>query len=154
MRLNNKINSPTNSLGWASFTTTVSATTTNPTSGTIAVNVSYYLQMGKMLYIKYNYKQTAAGTAGSGTYLFNIPTGFTIDTSIMAATQYPCFGSAGLFDTTAGQSGLGYPYVVDNTHYAILANESGTTTIQPISDVWFAFGDAISYSVSLKIPIL
>lgn len=61
----NQINSPTNSLGWTSFTTTITGTTTNPSLGTIVNNQSYYLQQGKVIYIYYLLVTSSAGSAGS-----------------------------------------------------------------------------------------
>ncbi len=153
MSVNNQINSPTNSMGWTSFTTSITATTTTPTLGTIVVNNSYYLQMGKTLYIKYNFYQTVPGTAGSGTYLFNIPAGFSINTVIESPTGiYPSIGSG----TIAIQNftGILVPYVYDVTHYALLAYASTTTNVSPVGSTFFSLAsNNASISVGLQILI-
>jgi hypothetical protein len=67
---------------WTSFTTNILASVTNPT-GLTGTATSYYMQIGKVLFIKYQYRQTAAAaTPGSGFYIFNLPPGFTINTTV------------------------------------------------------------------------
>lgn len=153
MEPNNQINAPTSSTGWTSFTTTISAVTTSPTTGTILNNTSSYLQMGKMLFVKYFFNQSGAGTAGSGIYLFNIPSGFTINTTVVPAVnaKIPNLGSA---SSVSVGNGIGIPYVYDSTHYALFLNGTATTQINPVSDVWFNLTTSVSYAVNLRIPIL
>lgn len=161
LRLNNSINSPTVSPGWTAFTTIISATTTPPTPGTIAVNTSSYFLMGKMLYLKYYFYQTNNGSGGSGIYLFSIPPGFTINTTVVPTnSNLPNFGAALCYIQNGGASntGIGTPYFFDSTHYAILANASGSTTVQAVTGTgvgWYSIqGQIIGYSVSIEIPIL
>lgn len=155
MRLNNMINSPTDSSGRTAFTTTITATTTAPTPGTIATNVSYYLQMGKTLFVTFNYSTTTGGNAGSGTYLFSIPTGFTINTSIVPinASGIDAALGSGTALQSPYQSTL-VPYVYDSTHYAILAYTSVTLNFNPISNGVYALSFPVAYSINLRIPIL
>ena len=57
--------------------------TTAPTKGTTTTDVVHWKREGQFVYAYYEYVQTAAGTAGSGDYLFRLPLGVTIDTSIV-----------------------------------------------------------------------
>lgn len=66
---------------WQSYTPTVTATTTNPTFGTIAAHSASYRRVGDSAHIRYTFRQTSAGTAGSGTYLFSLPPGLSIDSA-------------------------------------------------------------------------
>lgn len=154
MRLNNQINAPTWSTGWTSFTTTISAVTTAPTTGTVLNNTSSYLQMGKMLFIKFFFNQSSGGSAGSGIYLFSIPSAFTINTSVVPAVnaQIPNLGSVSVI--TGGAVAIGVPYVYDSTHYGIFIYGSTTTQISPMSNAWFSLTGSISISVCLEAPIL
>jgi microcystin-dependent protein len=67
---------------------TIGATTTPPTKGTIVQDIATWTRRGDKMAWNYRYKQSSAGGAGSGSYLFPLPSGFTIDT-----TKHP-IGSA------------------------------------------------------------
>jgi hypothetical protein len=54
---------------------------TNPTKGT-ASEIAYYLQIGKLLTISWVYSQATVGVVGSSYYVFVLPTGFTINTTV------------------------------------------------------------------------
>lgn len=61
--------------------TLITATTTNPTYGTVTQNVAMWRRVGDSMEILWTYRQSTSGTTGSGTYLFNLPPGYQIDTS-------------------------------------------------------------------------
>lgn len=72
----------TTSTDWASNTTmTITGTTSNPTKGTINTDYITWRRSGNMAEISFNYRQTAAGSAGSGNYQVAMPTNMTIDTT-------------------------------------------------------------------------
>lgn len=74
---------------WTAYTCNITGSTTNPTQGTGAVKNAYYLQVGKILFLAFWYTQGASpGTAGSGTYLFSLPTGYSIDSTIITSGSY------------------------------------------------------------------
>lgn len=58
---------------------TVGAVTTAPTKGTVVTDVCKYWRFKQFLFMRWDYLQSAGGTAGSGVYLFPIPAGLTID---------------------------------------------------------------------------
>jgi hypothetical protein len=63
------------------------ATTTAPTlSGTQTFNEAYYRYVGDSVEFSLSYGHSVAGSAGSGTYEFYLPSGFTIDTTKLANT--------------------------------------------------------------------
>jgi hypothetical protein len=70
---------------WQSYTLTIGATTTAPTPGTTTVNSAKWRRVGDTMEITYQFEQTAAGSAGSGDYLFPIPTGYSVDTTKLTA---------------------------------------------------------------------
>lgn len=62
--------------------TLITATTTNPTYGTVDENIAQYRYVGDSAEIRWSFKSSVAGTAGSGNYLFNIPSSIcVIDTA-------------------------------------------------------------------------
>lgn len=62
-------------------TITIGATTTAPTKGTIANDRIQAGRIGDNWRVRGEYKQTSAGTAGSGDYLFTLPNGLRFDSS-------------------------------------------------------------------------
>lgn len=64
-------------------TITVTATTTNPTKGTTTADALQWRRQGNSAIINVSYRQTSAGTAGSGDYLFALPTSMSIDTGVI-----------------------------------------------------------------------
>ena len=54
------------------YTPTITAVTTNPTKGTVSRDLGQYWRDGDAAWHCYNYVQTAAGSAGSGSYLVSI----------------------------------------------------------------------------------
>ncbi len=71
-----------NVTNWSSaVSTNITAIGTNPSKGTIVRDRIMYRQIGDSIEVHVDYEHSAAGSAGSGTYLFELPTGFTIDTS-------------------------------------------------------------------------
>jgi hypothetical protein len=151
---------------WSPFATTITATTTNPT-GVSGTGISYYMQVGKMLFIKYKYTQSvAATTGGTGNYLFNLPGTFTINVTFMSSfVNLWNFGSIGTVavncvgGTTVNGVGICVP-AVDASHYSfvMLNNSSGSTPMWNIVGPTTAIFNLstfanICYSVSCAVPI-
>lgn len=160
MNSNNVINSSTNSNGWTSFTTSITATSVNPTKGTVVTDVSYFFPVGKILYVHYSYKQSSAGSAGSGNYLFSIPSEFTINTNItgtFASNLRPAIGSfSSSIGSPVNRNGVGSAFVYDATHYGILINagDADPQSNSNVSSGYFYLGlSTLSYSGILVIPI-
>jgi hypothetical protein len=69
---------------WQSYTLVIGATTTAPTYGTISQNNAKWRRVGDSMEIQFQFYQSSpigAGAAGTGTYLFPIPAGYTIDST-------------------------------------------------------------------------
>lgn len=77
-----------------SYTLAIGAVTTAPTPGSGAVSFAQWRRVGDSMQITYVYSQTAAGSAGSGTYLFPLPSSYTIDTT-KAKVSTGAIGAAG-----------------------------------------------------------
>lgn len=68
---------------WSSGSTiTVSATTSAPTKGTVQTDEFYWKREGASVRVRFSYRQSGAGSGGSGDYLFEvIPKNTTIDST-------------------------------------------------------------------------
>jgi len=87
---------------WQSYVATITGTTTNPTKGTVVQDKMYWRRVGDSIELRYEFKQTAAGTAGSGTYQFALPSGYTIDTTKVDNTSIAQSQSLGYFAAFSG----------------------------------------------------
>lgn len=149
---------------WVAYTPTITGVTTNPTLGT-NTQAGYYRRVGDSLEIRYDLHQSTAGTAGSGHYLFSLPSGLTIDTSKLKATAGAdgglsnVVGTASVF-STAGSSvgGVGYSVAYDSTHLALLFYNSGVASN---AQVWGAdsvnnnlSNTTVWYSFTALVPIV
>ena len=103
---------------WTPYTMTVGATTTPPTKGTIVSDQALWRRVGDHMEIKWNYQATSGGSAGSGAYLFPLPSGYTIDTTkATVATQ---------LGTTSGQLTAGGNVVGTGLMYNALTSATVT----------------------------
>lgn len=177
MPLQNEINTVTPNV-WTSFTTTITGITTNPTlptAGNFQLS-SYYMQVGKLLFVSMNYNQKSnAGAAnGSGGYKFNLPTGFVVNPLVQPYTPTPSFfnlsaigsfiindasaagsnpinlrsGSAVLY-TYSGSPGVASTYVGTTTFSYFYFVGENTSETSPVGQYNF-----VSYSALLSVPIL
>jgi len=64
-------------------TMTIGAVTTPPTKGTIVKDEISYRRVGNVGYFRYVYRQSVAGSAGSGDYLFSLPDNLQFDTNFI-----------------------------------------------------------------------
>jgi len=71
-------------MDWQQYTLTIGADTTPPTPGSDAVSKAFWRRVGDSMEISFDYYQTIAGSAGSGNYLFPLPSGHSIDTNKIA----------------------------------------------------------------------
>lgn len=73
---------------WESTTSyTIGGSTSAPTAGTGAVYYRETAKQGAFAIIRYEFRQTVAGTAGSGDYLLPLPTGLSIDYARLAVVS-------------------------------------------------------------------
>ena len=94
----------------------IGATTTAPTKGTATVDQVWYRRVGGNMEVRYEYKQTTAGTAGSGDYLFKIPGGYSVDTTKISA--FSVIEGAGIW---ANYNTVGIASLSDNTNNHLAA---------------------------------
>ncbi|MDP1614443.1 MAG: hypothetical protein Q8L68_01460 [Methylococcales bacterium] len=159
MPTNNSINVTTSSSGWTAFTTSITAVTTNPVLGSGATTTSFYLQYGKMLFLNFSLINTTLTTAGSGTYIFNMPDQFTIDRSryifanspTISGTMIPLGAARGFAGTVTG---VGSGVYTNTVSYSIVLLSSFTENSNLISSTFFPLNTLSFVSVDLLIPIV
>jgi len=116
---------------WNSYTMNITATTSNPTKGTIVIDNAQWRRIGDSMQIYFQYAQSGGGAAGSGVYLFSLPTGYTIDTAKLTPSdraERAMVGPAliGNNDVTGGNPAIVQAY--NSTNFAIVYQTAGTHT--------------------------
>lgn len=138
---------------WTQTTTTIDATTTPPTKGTVTRDNLYYRQVGDSMEIKVDYLQSAGGSAGSGTYLFTIPNGLTIDSSKVtivtdAASPDAGIGAGYSSDMTSFTHALDVK-AYDTNHLSVLVKDVGA-----LGSTVDSLGGEMAYSFVCTVPIV
>lgn len=121
-------------MAWTSYTPTITGSTTNPTLATTKTLLARYRQIGKSLQIAFTYfAASSTGAAnGSGAYLFSLPSGFTIDTTVAPIVTTPTSVSNDFCGFSASTLGIGVAGVnVSETTCAVVG--SSTTTVSLMS---------------------
>lgn len=96
--------------------TLITATTTSPTYGTIVSNTAKWRRNGPNMEILWNYRQSTAGTTGTGAYLFNIPNNLQIDTTVAnEPSQLPTATLPSVGGQKVGQAKMGEELNGDTT---------------------------------------
>jgi hypothetical protein len=146
---------------WVSFTMVTTATTTNPTAGTIIRNNAYWRRVGDSMQIRYDYAQSTGGSFGEGTYLWSIPAGYTIDTAKIGVKTATSSGQdhVGVFNygnTNANDTSttyLGQAHVYDATHLYATYKQDGANTNATAASTNFGLSGAHHVSLTATIPI-
>lgn len=137
---------------WTSFTMNVGGSTTAPTKGSGITEKAYYKCADKSdMLIHWDYIQTGAGGAGSGTYLFPIPNGKSIDTNIITtSTSNSEPGDVG--SGSAYNDGVCHVKAYDSTNLALACVTGGTSFT--VSSGSASLGNANArYSFTARVPI-
>lgn len=78
---------------WTQFTPNIQGGTTDPVLGT-HTHDCWYQVTGKTMKIKVDIRQTATGTSGVGTYLLEIPGGYTVNSNFITTGALPAADKA------------------------------------------------------------
>jgi hypothetical protein len=89
---------------WVAYTMTIGGTTTAPTKGTTVVDSAKWRRVGDSMELMYQFQWSTAGTAGSGTYTFPLPSGYSIDSNKLATMNNPAV-TVGTYTGTVGGVG-------------------------------------------------
>ena len=92
---------------WQDFPSTaagtlITGTGSNPTFGTVQTNKAQWRRVGTNMEIRWDYRQSTAGTAGTGLMLLNLPSGYSIDTTKAKITVT---GTSTTYDMDSGSIG-------------------------------------------------
>lgn len=145
---------------WTSYTLSITGSSSNPAkNGTPTVDAAFWRRIGDSLELRYNYYQSSSGTAGSGTYLFSLPSGLTIDstksTAATAITSSPSsvgYGSAYSQTTGNGIGSAADIFVYNSTNIGMLlqvVTTTGQTSVNNTTPVFI--GTASPYDLSRAI---
>jgi len=160
---NFKVWEPTQSVGavitdWQSFTMTIGATTTAPTKASNAVESAKWRRVGSLMEIKYSYYHTSStgASSGNGDYLWSIPSGFSIDTSVIpsSTTSTQARSHLGEFIASNGTDmNSGQVRAYDSTRLILRFNNGSPAGSIGSSGYPFASTSSMEYSFSVSIPI-
>lgn len=148
---------------WTAYDLTISAMTTPPTKGTVVRDEARWRRVGDSMEIEYNYRQTGAGSAGSGAYIFRLPPGYEIDTAKLSldgniGTQAYCgSGLAANSDGPGPSIVMTYMAAFDSTGLRMFFHNEVTSanTIDAITDAVLGLSDAtIRYTFFARVPIV
>lgn len=134
--------------------TVITATTTNPTkSSTVVTDKVLWRRHGMMLYLKVDFNQTGtSGTAGSGTYLIEIPCGFVVDTTLQPVVDTTnatrIIGSSISAPRPNSYASKGQAVIYDSTH--VTWSAYGTF----FDDSHAPLSGAVSFTLEIEIPIV
>jgi hypothetical protein len=144
----------------------LTATTSNPTKGTMAVDKIWMSRDGEHANFRVEMRYTAAGSSGTGDYLFGLPSGLSAKTTNVTASA-TVEGSGGwtLSNVLGFASGdyqgtslfWGAVVLYNATNVRILSNSNagGTLGAQAICSADFGIvGTSGSYCFSYRVPIV
>ncbi len=108
---------------WQSYSMTITGSSSNPTKGTTTTDLAYWRRVGDSMEVTYTLVQSGAGSAGSGTYLFSLPSGAVIDSSKVVISTTSFRGHVGVchISNSTGSSARfqGNSFAYDTTHIAL-----------------------------------
>lgn len=110
------------------YSLTIGGSTSAPSIGSTTTNRAIWYRVGDKMIIQYQLDQDTAGSAGSGTYLFPLPSGYTIDTLKLTPSTgalQPAVGSATVFDGSAVYGGNVVAYNSTNLAITVGSNATG-----------------------------
>jgi hypothetical protein len=147
---------------WQDYSMVIGASVTAPTKGSTSVDKAQWRRVGSDMEIRYDFKQTSAGTVGSGSYLFPIPSGYSIDNAKVpsGSADQAAVGIAKLSATTVptGATTAQGLVLVSKTYpnrlYITYAQATVENTAEVSSAAYPLNGANTGYSFTAKVPIV
>lgn len=106
-----------------SYSLTIGGSSSAPSTGTVQTNIAQWYRDDGDMVITFQFRQTSSGTTGSGTYLFPLPSGATIDTNRCSLTNLQI-----------GETCVGHGHVYDSASYFVVAVRPYDSTHLALSD--------------------
>lgn len=146
-------------------TIAITATITGPTKGTIVKDRIRYRRDGEFLEAEYFFEQSSGGTAGSGEYLFALPTGLSADlTKVTAHTGAAgnamitsTIGRGNQWSTTGPSTGINSAILYDATRFRLSGSlffNGAATQFFFNGAATFNLGEVVGHYVYVRVPIL
>ena len=157
--------SPTYVNTWTNYPVTLIASgATNPTQGSGSLFVGSYSTAanGKILFISVYFKQSVLGTNGTGTYIFSIPSGFTINVPVMTTSATPLLSSicgtsfVNYNNSQAFGAGQVYIYTANQLQISTSNNllSGGRTSLVGSTNVGLGSSANIIYTFNAWVPVV
>lgn len=143
---------------------TITASTTNPTKGTMGRDKVFWKRDGQDLVAIYQFDQTSAGSGGSGEYIFALPAGLVADTNIVPATSGLIANGNGT-SLQSSKIGVGHLANGSGARGRAFAFLSTSTTFRVLGEITFsqyeAFGSGfhgignttLGFQMEIRVPI-
>jgi hypothetical protein len=143
----------------------LTATTSNPTKGTMSIDKIWEQRVGEFAEYRIEMRYTAAGTGGTGDYLFGLPSGRTIKASRI--TAYSTVEGTGGWTATNSVGGgqIDYQgtsvsmarvvvYNSTNVRLFLIGNTAGSVTAGVVNSADYGIvGTSGSYCFNFRVPI-
>jgi hypothetical protein len=140
------------------------------TAGTTSINRVMCARVGNKLKLKYEFKQTVAGTTSTGVLLLALPSGYTADTTLInndattngsgavaadATAAAASMGGGGwIVDATNSSRGVLTPKLYDSTHITAEITYNGSSISNwPASSTWSLGATTLGFSLEAEVPI-
>ncbi|MCB1306837.1 MAG: hypothetical protein KDK30_01595 [Leptospiraceae bacterium] len=143
---------------WVSYPLIIGAVTASPSKATTPdVDSAFWRRSGDSMEITYTYIHTnnAGAAAGTGIYLFSLPSGYTIDSSkvvVSADTQTGIVGSMAVETVAEGKAGGA---LATYTNTALASRAANSSLDGDVGSALFDLADTtVKYSFSARVPIL
>jgi len=148
---------------WQSFTMTIGATTTPPTkANTPLIDEAKWRRDGDSMEIVYQYAHTdsTGAAAGSGAYLYSLPSGYLVDTNKLTTnsgtankdTAYPIVGHAGFANASNGQPGSVISH--NTTQFKLTTWGDATSTAFQSNSSQSLGQTTVAFSFYARVPIV
>lgn len=145
--------------------TLITGTSSNPSYGSTTHNKAQWRRVGGNMEIRWDYRQTTAGGAGSGAYLFNLPSGYSIDTTKVTATTGASTNDAASMSASVvgsgGVIGVGstagtlLPQVYDTRKLKLCIVPDAAQTYAYASSSFAPFStSSLTFNFNASVPIL
>lgn len=141
---------------WASYSLTIGASTTAPTKPTTRTESAYWRRVGDTMEINYliRYSSTSGGADGSGTYLFSLPSGYSIDTSKnQVNSDYFLASTVGVGALVGTEGALCSVWPYDSTHLALKCTNSVFGGPMLVASSGFYMTGVSGYRFMARVPI-
>lgn len=146
---------------WTSYTPVITGASSSPTEGTNTQSAQWR-RVGANMEINFNYQQSGAGSGGSGTYLFSLPSGYSINTSLVKistsatgndgqAVGVASASNTVAASTTAATIGFVVPY--NSTNLSMYVTNAASELVSVGSGQYALSQTTIYYSFHAQVPI-